>query len=79
MERDPVILQIPHCSRKVKGWARFRCFYCIKLITIKRCRGWEIFTGAWGNYYQRLASELAAFSQSDFRSHELLIQFLQER
>ena len=79
MERDPLVLQIPRCSRKVKGWVRFRCFYFIKLITIKRHRGWLIFMGALGNYYQHLASELAVFSQSDFRSHEYLIQFLQER
>ena len=71
-----MILQIPHCSRKVKGWARFHCFYCIKLITVKRRRGRKIFTGAWGKYYQRLASKLAAFSQSDFRSHEYSVQFL---
>ena len=68
-----MILQIPCCSRKVKGWVRFCCFYFIKLITVKRRRGWEIFTGAWGNYYQHLASDLAVFSQSDFRSHEYLI------
>ena len=74
-----MILQIPHCSRKVKGWARCRYFYCIKLITVKRRRGREIFTGAWGNYYQCLANELAAFSQADVRSHEYLSQFLQER
>ena len=79
MERNPVILQIPHCSRKVKGWVRFRCFYSIKFITIKRHRGQKIFTGAWGNYYQCLASELATFSQSDLRFYEYLIQFLQER
>ena len=70
-----MILQIPHCSRKAKGWARFSCFYFIKLTTIKRLRGREILTGAWGYYYQRLASEPAAFSQSDFRPHEYLIQF----
>ena len=48
MERDPVIVQILCCSGKVRGWARFCSFYFIKLIAIKRCRRWEIFTGAWG-------------------------------
>ena len=68
-----MILQIICCSGKVRGWGRFHCFYFIKLIAVKRHRRWKIFTGAWGNYYQHLASDLAAFSQSDFRSHEYLI------
>ena len=74
-----MILRIPHCSRKVEGCARFRCFYFLKINHRKKVQRAENIYRCLGDYYQHLASELAALSQSDFRSHEYLIQFLQER
>ena len=61
MEQDPVILQITHCSRKVKGGARFCCFYCIKLITVKKKK--EEKAQRAGNIYRCLGELLSVFSQ----------------
>ena len=57
--RDPVILQIPCYLGMTKGWARYPCFNFIKLISIEQPRAWEIFTGAWGNYYQHSANQIS--------------------